>query len=115
MNALVFAETMSARPNALSEIISAVAAVFAIEPADIIGRQRTKSIAEARMLVCLLARRCTRLSFPEVGVVLGARHHTTVMSLADSAERQCRKDQWFAVTAAELLERFGAEEEVTRQ
>lgn len=102
------------RLNALSEIIEAVASVYGCGHSDIVGRLRTKSIAEARMLCCLIARRCTRLSFPEIGTVLG-RDHTTVMALLKSAERQRVSDVWFAATAAELLERFGAAEEVTTQ
>ncbi|HYQ30393.1 MAG TPA: helix-turn-helix domain-containing protein [Polyangiaceae bacterium] len=102
------------RLNALTEIIESVAAVYGVAHADIVGRARTKSIAEARMLVSLLGKRCTRLSYPELGRVLG-RDHTTVMALVKSAERQRARDVWFAATAAELLERFGAEEEVTKQ
>ena len=97
------------RLGALAEIIEAVAAVYGVSHADIVGRARTKSIAEARMAVCLVAKRCTRLSYPEIGRVLG-RDHTTVMALVQSAERLRAKDQWFAAALAELLERFGAAE-----
>lgn len=102
------------RLGALTEIIASVAAVYGVEHTDIVGRLRTKSIAEARMLCCLLAKRCTRLSFPEIGMVLG-RDHTTVMALVKSAERQRARDAWFAATAAELLERFGEIEEARTQ
>jgi chromosomal replication initiator protein len=103
------------RLNALTELIDSVAAVYGITHADIVGRLRTKSIAEARMLCCLLAKRCTRLSYPEIGTVLDRRDHTTIMALVCSAERQRARDAWFDATAAELLERFGAVEEVRVQ
>jgi chromosomal replication initiation ATPase DnaA len=92
------------------EIIEAVCAVYGVGHSDIVGRDRHKSIAEARMLCCLVAKRCTRLSFGELGTLLG-RDHTTVMALCKSAERQRVRDAWFAATATELLERFGAAEE----
>ena len=98
------------RLGALAPILEAVSSVYELGTADIIGRQRTKSIAEARMLCCLLARRCTWLSYPEIGMVLG-RDHTTVMALCKSAERQCTTDAWFSAAVAELLERLGAAEE----
>ena len=103
------------RLGALAPILEAVAAVYELGTADIIGRQRTKSIAEARMAVCLLARRCTRLSYPEIGEVLNKRDHTTVMALCKSAERQCTTDPWFSAAVAELLERLGVTEEVRVQ
>lgn len=103
------------RLNALDELIESVAAVYGVAHADIVGRQRTKSIAEARMLVALLGKRCTRLSYPELGQALGGRDHTTVMALVKSAERHRARDVWFAATATELLERFGAEEEARIQ
>lgn len=102
------------RLNALTEIIEAIAAVYGICHSDIVGRARTKSIAEARMLCCLVSKRCSRMSFTEIGAVLG-RDHTTVMALLKSAERQRARDAWFAATAAEMLDRFGAAEEVTTQ
>ena len=102
------------RLGALAPILEAVSGVYELGTADIIGRQRTKSIAEARMLCCLLARRCTWLSYPEIGMVLG-RDHTTVMALCKSAERQCTTDPWFSAAVAELLEKLGATEEVRVQ
>jgi chromosomal replication initiator protein len=94
----------------LAPILEAVAGVYELGTADIIGRQRTKSIAEARMVVCLVARLCTRLSYPEIGEALGRRHHTTIMALCESAERQCERDTWLASAVAVLLEQFGAAE-----
>ncbi len=103
------------RFSAVTEIAEAVAAVYMIGVADITGRERTKAVAEARLAVYVIARRCTRLSFPEIGTALGGRDHTTVMSGLKSAEQLRRKDRWFASTVAELLERFGEIEESVTQ
>lgn len=95
------------RLNALSGIVDAVSRVYAIPPSSITGRSRTKTIAEARMLVCLLARRCTRLSSTEIGLVI-ERDHTTALTLIKSAERQQARDPWFAAVASALIDQFGA-------
>ena len=88
---------MSAPPriDAMRAILAAVANIYGISVNDLHGRSRTKGIAEARALACYLAKRCTILSYPEIGSVLG-RHHTTIMALVDSAGRIARKDARFA-------------------
>jgi chromosomal replication initiator protein len=100
----------SPRFGAMAEILEAVARVYGLGTAAIIGRSRSKSIAEARMVVCLVARRCTRLSLPEIGRAVG-RDHTTVMSAVKSAERKCAADRWLGAAVEELLVSFGAAEE----
>jgi len=84
------------RLDAMRAILAAVANVYEISVNDLLGRSRTKGIAEARSLCCYLAKRCTILSYPEIGSVLGGRHHTTIMALVDSAGRIARKDSRFA-------------------
>lgn len=94
------------RLNALTDILLAVSVVYGLMPIDITGRLRTKAIAEARMMTCLIARRCTRLSLTEIGFMV-ERDHTTVLALIKSAERLHARDPWFAAAASGLIERFG--------
>lgn len=94
------------RMRAIEEIAYAVADLYDIAPAELRGRARTKTIAEARLCCYLVARKCTRLSSVEIGDALG-RDHTSVLMGIKSALRQCARDPYFAGVVAELVERFG--------
>ena len=104
----------SPRFGAMAEIVEAVATVYGVSTAAIIGRCRSKSIAEARQVACLIARRCTRLSLPEIGRAVGC-DHTTVMHGIKAAEQKCAADRWLAAAVDELLTTFGAGEERVTQ
>lgn len=64
----------------------------------LIGPQRHRTVAEPRMIVMWLARRLTRLSYPEIGKELGGRDHSTVIS-------GCRKIERLLTTDAPLFAR----------
>lgn len=102
------------RMRAIEEIAYAVAEVYGIPPAELRGRARTKTVAEARLCVYLLARRCTRLSLTEIGNALD-RDHTTVGAGISSATRHLARDGYFAAVVAELVERFGENVETATQ
>lgn len=102
------------RARAIEEIIAAVSFSFGITVEDVRGPMRTKAVAEARQCVYLVARRCTRLSYPEIAKAVG-RDHTTVMSGVKTAERIRESDRWFAATVRVLLERFVEIESVVTQ
>lgn len=95
-------------------IIAATALAFGIAPEDIASRSRSKSIAEARAVVCYVARRCTRMSFPQIGKALD-RDHTTVMSAVQRVEQRRSRDRWTDSACSVLLEQFGEIEEAKTQ
>lgn len=61
-----------------TSIITAVADRFCVTAADIIGPRRSKAIAEARHITCIILRESTRLSYPEIGTLLGRRDHQSI-------------------------------------
>jgi len=63
----------------LNEIVATVAAYFGQMQADLFSSRKTRSIALARAVAMLLARRHTNMSFPEIGRVLGNKNHSTVI------------------------------------
>jgi chromosomal replication initiation ATPase DnaA len=115
-NAALFGRATQKRFGAgeIEEIAYAVADLYGIPAAELRGRARTKTIAEARLCVILVARRCTRLSSTEIGDALD-RDHTTVLSSVKSAERLSARDKYFAAVVAELCERFGENLETSTQ
>lgn len=90
----------------IDAIIDASALAFGLSSLDLLGRSRCKSVAEARMVACFVARRCTRMSFPQIGKAIN-RDHTTVMSACARVERMRERDEWLRAALAVLLERFG--------
>jgi chromosomal replication initiation ATPase DnaA len=97
----------------VAEIIAATAAAFGCDASDLLGRDRSKSVKEGRLAAYLVARRCTRLSYPELGRAF-ARNHTSVLTGVQSMGAQCARDPGLAEIVELLVERFGAVEERER-
>jgi chromosomal replication initiator protein len=77
------------------DIETAVAAFFGITPADIHSTRRTHTVSLARAVAMFLARRHTRMSFPEIGRFMGKNHSSVVLAVQRieemvQAERACR-------------------------
>lgn len=65
----------------MTDIESAVAAFFGVTPADIHSSSRMHTVSLARMTAMFLARRRTRMSFPEIGRFCGKNHSTVVLAV----------------------------------
>ncbi|MFC2248526.1 helix-turn-helix domain-containing protein [Labrys portucalensis] len=67
------------RRFAFKDIVVAVAGRYGVTRATMFSRGRTRAVVDARRAICVLAREFTLMSLPEIGRMLGGRHHTTVM------------------------------------
>ena len=65
----------------LGDIENVVAVFFGITPADIHSKRRTHTVSLARGITMYLARRHTRMSFPEIGQFLGKNHSSAVLAV----------------------------------
>jgi chromosomal replication initiator protein len=63
----------------LNDITSTVATYFGLTQAELNTSRKTRTIALARGIAMLLARRHTSLSFPEIGRFMGNKNHSTVI------------------------------------
>ncbi|MFH1615280.1 MAG: chromosomal replication initiator protein DnaA [Planctomycetota bacterium] len=63
----------------ISDIETAVATFFGITPADIHSSRKDRTISLARSFSMYLARKHTRMSYPEIGKLLGNKNHATVI------------------------------------
>ena len=72
-------------------VVKAVARVFGLSEAEIMGRSRTRDVALPRQIAMYLMREEGNASLPQIGASLGGRDHTTVMyaceKVADLIER----------------------------
>ncbi|MBN1553272.1 MAG: chromosomal replication initiator protein DnaA [Phycisphaerae bacterium] len=65
----------------LGDIESVVATFFGVTPADLHSSRRTRTVSTARMIAMYLARRHTRMSFPEIGRFMGKNHSSAVLAV----------------------------------
>jgi chromosomal replication initiator protein len=76
------------------QVLDAVATIFGISTAELIGRSRTRDVALPRQVAMYLMREEVNASLPQIGDFLGGRDHTTVMyaceKVADMIERDDR-------------------------
>lgn len=77
------AEQLARTDNAitLGDIEATVATFFGITPADIHSSRRTRTVSVARMISMYLARRLTRMSYPEIGKFMGKNHSSVVLAV----------------------------------
>jgi len=64
----------------LGDIEATVSAYFGITQADLHSSRRTRTVSVARMITMYLARRHTRMSFPEIGQAMGKNHSSVVLA-----------------------------------
>ena len=96
------------------KVLRVVAHAYALTVDDITGKDKHKNLAEARLVAYWLLRTRTKLSFPEIGRVLG-KNHTSVMSGVRKCGARREKDSAFgeftdklAVAVEARLKREGA-------
>jgi chromosomal replication initiation ATPase DnaA len=80
---------------------------------EITQRSRRKTVSEARCAVYWLARKLTRLSYPEIAHELG-RDHTTVMNGVESIDGRRLQDEWLAQNLDAILHTLNPNEVSTQ-
>ena len=82
------------RPEHMSveDIQRAVCSHFRLSNAELLSKDRHKSVAFARQVAMYLCRQRLKCSFPELGRAFGNRDHTTVMSAVRRVEQLRQRD-----------------------
>ncbi len=70
------------------KIVTQVAEHYKLSIEKLLGRDRTKDVAYSRQIAMYLLREVSKISFPQIGEVLGGRDHSTVMSAIDKIKDQ---------------------------
>jgi chromosomal replication initiator protein len=96
-------------------IMQAVCNYFSLEQKDLMSGRRQRTISLARSVAMFLVRKTAKLSFPEIGIRMGKRNHSTVISACRRIERAVLKNEALVWTssvgdrteeAAELIQRL---------
>lgn len=70
----------------VTEIAQLVAWRWKMPIADIFGNSRASVLLKPRSAVVIIARTVTDRSYPQIGEVLGGRHHSSIMHLHEKAK-----------------------------
>ncbi len=96
-------------------ILQSVCTYFGLEHKDLMSGRRQRTISLARSVAMFLIRKTAKLSFPEIGMRMGKRNHSTVISACRRIERAVLANEslvWTSTVgereeeAAELLQRL---------
>jgi chromosomal replication initiator protein len=63
----------------IEEIIKAVALYLNVKISDVKAHNKSKNLVQARQIAMYLARKLTKISFPDIGQKIGGRDHSTVI------------------------------------
>jgi len=83
----------ASRPPGPEEIERIVAEYFGVTSDAIRSRSRDRSVSLARATAMFLIRRNTRMSFPEIGRLLGNKQHSTVIMATRRIDDALKDDQ----------------------
>jgi chromosomal replication initiator protein len=83
---------IKADSSSVEDIQRAVCSHFSFSNAELLSKDRHKSVAFARQVAMYLCRQRLKCSFPELGRAFGNRDHTTVMSACRRVESLRKQD-----------------------
>lgn len=93
-------------PCSVPTIVEAAAHAFAVDPEQLVARDRRPAVARARKVAMYLARELTEQSLPEIGRGFGGRDHSTVLSAVRSIDTEVHRDPELAMTVESLRQRL---------
>lgn len=101
----------------LGDIEATVAAFFGITPADIHSSRRTRTVSVARMVSMFLARRHTRMSYPEIGRFMGKNHSSAVLAVQRMEQLLSRNEslEWLTPMGTKTLDAAKVVQMLTEQ
>lgn len=87
-------------PVSPQNIITAVCGYFGLQETELMSGRRQRTIGLARSVAMMLIRRLAKLSFPEIGMRMGKRNHSTVISACRRMQRAVEKRQMLVWSSA---------------
>ncbi len=93
------------------QIQEAVAEHYRIDPAELLARKRSHSVALARQVAMYLTRELTGLSFPRIGEEFGGRDHTTVLHAWEKISQEVGQNPGLALAIESIKRRMGCKSE----
>jgi chromosomal replication initiator protein len=89
----------------IEDIQKIVGTSYSINLDSLVGKSRTKEVAEARMVAMYLAREYTNLSLKTIGIYFGGRDHSTVVHACKCVEDKKTENKQFSVRVVSVQEK----------
>ena len=89
-----------------ARVVDLVARKFNITAEKLLGRDRTKEVAHPRQVAMYLLREEFKISYPQIGEVLGGRDHSTVMYSIDKIQEKMKNDHKFSSRVKQIEARI---------
>src|SRR5216110_2568992 len=80
-------------PVAPENVLQSVCNYFGLEHKDLMSGRRQRTISLARSVAMYLVRKTAKLSFPEIGMRMGTRNHSTVISACRRIEKAMQSNE----------------------
>lgn len=89
------------------DVLRTAAAEFGVKVEDLTGPSRTHVLNRRRGLACRAIRRlCPHASYPAIGAMMGARHHTTLIKNDQKLDRALAREPALIAAYDRLVERL---------
>lgn len=92
------------RELSIEEIVKTVAAKFNIKISDLKSDKKNKNLVQPRQISMYLARKLTSESFPDIGVKIGGKDHSTVIYAVNKIKKHLDQDVKIRKTIEEIEE-----------
>lgn len=89
-----------AQPVKPEAILASVCEYFGLEQKDLMSGRRQRTISLARSVAMYLVRKTAKLSYPEIGVRMGKRNHSTVISACRRIETAVARNEILTWTSS---------------
>ena len=83
------------RQPEVEDVIKGVSAYYSLSKDDLVSRNRTQEISNARQVAMYLSREMTSLSYSSIGLRFGGRDHSTVIHACNKVEDQLEVQEGF--------------------
>ncbi|MBX7496782.1 hypothetical protein K3172_13025 [Qipengyuania sp. 6B39] len=94
--------------TAQRRVRDAVAEIFMVEPAAVVGRGRRRPLPQVRHAAMWVIRQCfPHMSYPMIGRLFGGRDHSTVIHGVRNTEARRGRDAKFAELLDQMVVGFG--------
>ncbi|MBO5702176.1 MAG: chromosomal replication initiator protein DnaA [Clostridia bacterium] len=94
----------------VDKIFSAVYKKYGITKEDLIGKNRSREIAQARHVAIYLIRKITEMSLPNIGKIFN-RDHTTALASFETIEKRVKTDAILTLDIGEMTKEVTGEAE----
>ncbi|MFB3925051.1 MAG: chromosomal replication initiator protein DnaA [Syntrophales bacterium] len=92
------------RELTVDEIIKAVAGKFSIKISDLKSEKKNKNLVMPRQITMYLSRKLTGESFPDIGMKIGGKDHSTVIYAHNKIKKMINEDAKFKKLVDEIEE-----------